>query len=150
MHILEELIVVGVTRLSIQQREMEGLEEFYLKFNKGQDGGSSLNANPLVEQRLRTIIEKCKIKENILKQEKRGLEEACSRLKCFNEMKDQSPLDQSLLSDPSYVDVKHLTCTSKAVDLKKLASLKRLEKKFEASMDHRRTHINLQRLYKKF
>jgi len=32
---------------------------------------------------------------------------------------------------------------------KKLASLKRLEKKFEASMDHQRTHINLQRLYKK-
>jgi len=49
MHILEELIVAGVTRLSIQQREMEELEEFYLRFNKGQDGRSSSNANSLVE-----------------------------------------------------------------------------------------------------
>jgi len=49
MHIFKELIVVGVTCLSIQQREIEELEEFYLRFNKGKDGGSSSNANPLME-----------------------------------------------------------------------------------------------------
>jgi len=34
MCILEELIIARVTCLFVQQREMEELEEFYLKFNK--------------------------------------------------------------------------------------------------------------------
>jgi len=55
----QALIESGQTHLRIQQRKMEELEEFYFKFNKRQDGGSSSNANLLVEEQFRTIIEKC-------------------------------------------------------------------------------------------
>jgi hypothetical protein len=148
---LQELIQAGQTRLATQQREMEQLEQFYLKFNKGEDGGSSSNVNLVMDERLQTIMRKCRMEENNLAIEKKGVEKARSTLNRLKEMKDADPIDRSLQSDSLSVDVEDLSSSTEIEKLKmKLASVKRLEQKLEEKMVWPKAHISFMTLLKKW
>ena len=151
VHTLEALIESGQMRLSVQKKEMEELEEFYLKFKKGLDGGSSSTAKPRVEERMKKMIEACIVEETRGNNERRGVEEARSRLNHLEEMKDKGPVDRALDLDAVSVDVQHQTSTVEVEDLKKkLASLTRLEAEFKECMDREKTKLNLRKAFKKF
>jgi len=149
VHTLESLIEIGKARLSIQHKDMDELEEFYLKFNKGQDGGSSSNVNPVLNKRFKEIMEACRMEENRRNTERQGVEEARSRLDDLQETTVLDSVEKTMHLFALSVDVQREMQTSEIDDLKKLASLKRLECKFEENMKDKKAKIDFMMLFKK-
>jgi hypothetical protein len=104
-----------------------------------------------MDERLQTIMGKCRMEENNLAIEKGGVEKARSTLNRLKEMKDADPTDQSLQSDSLSMDVEDLSSSTEIEKLKmKLASVKRLEQKLEEKMVWPKAHISLMTLLKKW
>lgn len=148
---LEDLIDVGINRLAVQQDEMVKLEDFYLNFNKGQDGGSSSNPKQVRKTALHKIMEACRIEENRGNEARQNLEAARSRLNHLHSIKDKGPLARTLELDVASMDGQQQTSPSEIGELKKMfASLKMLEDEYRKSIKWKNAYIGFNRPYKIF
>ncbi len=130
---------------------MVKLEDFYLNFNKGQDGGLSSNPKQVRKTELHKIMEACRIEENRGNEARQNLEAAQSRLNHLHSIKDKGPLAITLELDVASMDGQQQTSPSEIGELKNMfASFKMLEDKYQKSIKWKNSCISFDRLFKIF
>ena len=151
MHSLQELIDVGLNRLAVQHEEMAKLEDFYVNFNKGQDGGSSSNPKQSRKTELHKIMEECRMEEDLGNDARKSLEVAQSRWNYLDSIKDKGPLARTLEVDAVSVDGQQVTAPKDLDELKVMfSSLKMLEDEYEKSIEWKNSYISFNRVFKTF
>jgi len=108
--------------LSHLQTKISDLEAFYLGFPYQQDGGSSSSNNEFAKMCLAKIMEECKTKKSQVDVEKRGVEDARSKLDFLREIKDKAPFDlDHIVGMSTWNDVvmQHTSTPTEVAKLKK-------------------------------